>query len=1227
MRRLLTILLLCWCGALAAQSFPYHLSVEVVPGQCYDDARLIFTLTDDNGNVVQIDPQTHNAVNITQYPLYNVQYHYQNVSSGGVQYDYSNDIMLMAGTYCVGVTANVPIQGGFAQVDTTFCNVQLTTAYNHLVASALFHVANNGSNGQELSGYRSSFHCADVGRVQLQITQGSFPYEVTILDEQQDTIRHTVFYHRVNNGSSTYYANYRDYYTFDSLAIGTYSIFVSDSCGYMVPITFTIPDAEPSNYTTLVTVSNADCPDETVIPFEIQRHHVTGYGYMWYNYMFPYLDSILQYRFVNPDNDTTEWRNIVSSSWGVFTPIYDTLPNYCVIFNDTVLVQLRDLCSGAEWTYLFRFVPNFNFVDSSDVILSYDTAIADTCATHFQSGIEMQTYKVYAAKWNREGVTTGPSSNLLFRYFRCPLSYDVWALPDSSLLAHSTSDVFTGLGEWVTFDVDTTIPVHISVTDAQGCEVASKDTVFVYYPESVSEGLFWFECHNDMDDDGKNHCCDARYLWIQEHGVEADTFRRNMTLRLADSPLYDKFNFTAVRQDGVWTVTPDNPNNHSTYVEFSYEDGWRATVRDSVCLAPGRYTFEISTDCGDTTITYEWTGFYYDSIAFTSSPQYEIQQVCDHFVVTQVSSGLENYIYTIDPSVSNDEPIQENCPHACSSSTLGHSATKDAQSRNVFNLTLPGTYPIETYSYNNVVSYLYGYLVNYWCTSYVYAHDTITISFSYLDFEMASALLCDATSTTGIVSAKAVNGNTPYTYTLYDQPGATGNVIATNSTGYFDDVPMTVGQQFSVQVVDSCSTSFSVNVTAAMITQGSLLWETGVAANAPHLLGDTVHLTALTFPPPASYQWTGPNGFTSTSQEVDVVLPDSSYGGWYYLSISNGFCGYIMTDSIYITVVSPPQVIVFYDTVCQGESYSGNGFTFTAAETSVPGLHTFTRLDQTGYYADTIILHLTINPSVDTIVEVTASGSYTWHGVTYTASGAYVHPIGDCGKETLLLTVTDTLEVVITVTADTLCEGDSVTLQAVADSFLIVPPVAVGDILCTDGTTVKPAAFAASGKTAYGIVFHVDTTGAHGWAVHLHDVEGYKQWGAYNTAGADSDIVSLSNIETARAAITDFNGYGNTLQIRNAGDASVYPAAWSVDFDNGWYLPAAGQLSLLFGNIVTINQSLQTVGGTTFPMDAVFYYWSSTEYSGNYAFELVYGGDIRSDYKVQMFSVRGIRNF
>ena len=485
---------------------------------------------------------------------------------------------------------------------------------------------------------------------------------------------------------------------------------------------------------------------------------------------------------------------------------------------------------------------------------------------------------------------------------------------------------------------------------------------------------------------------------------------------------------------------------------------------------------------------------------------------------------------------------------------------------------------------------------------------------------MAAALLCDSTSGEGVVYVQAVNGNTPYSYTLYSQPGATGTVIATNATGFFDNVPMTEGQQFSVQVTDSCQASFFVNMTAALLTQGSLLWETGAAPDAPHLEGDTAHLTALTFPPPASYQWTGPNGFTSTSQEVDIVLPDSSYGGWYYLSISNGFCGSIMTDSIYITVVPQPQVIVLYDTVCQWAGYEDNGFTLTGAETSIPSTLTLTRLQQTGYYADTVVLYLTINPSVDTIVEVTALGSYSWHGVTYTASGAYIWHADGCGMETLLLTITDTLEVTIIADDDSLCRGDGTTLDAQVTNAYALPPVAVGDILCTDGDIVKPSSWPVAGKTALGVVFYVDTSGAHGWAVHLHDQGTSVRWlGNMNYV----DIPTLDNYMSNM----DMDGYANTEILRGLGDANLYPAAWAVDFPNGWYLPAIGQLRLLYGELKTINSTLQILNGTPFPMNTLFRYWSSTEKDGTYVLAVSWSGDLTPSGKFSQNYVRSIRDF
>jgi len=162
-----------------------------------------------------------------------------------------------------------------------------------------------------------------------------------------------------------------------------------------------------------------------------------------------------------------------------------------------------------------------------------------------------------------------------------------------------------------------------------------------------------------------------------------------------------------------------------------------------------------------------------------------------------------------------------------------------------------------------------------------------------------------------------------------------------------------------------------------------------------------------------------------------------------------------------------------------------------------------------------------------------------------------------------------------------------------------------------------------AGKTAMGIVFHVDSTGKHGWAVHLQDQSTSVKWGGYGT-----NIPTMTNYSSAVDAIMDLDGYTNTQNIRNAGSASTFPAAYTVDFDNGWYIPAAGQLRLLYSEIVDINASLQVVNGTQFPMNDGWYYWSSTEYGDNYAAWCVYiYGHVYRYYRNEDGVVRSVRTF
>lgn len=158
--------------------------------------------------------------------------------------------------------------------------------------------------------------------------------------------------------------------------------------------------------------------------------------------------------------------------------------------------------------------------------------------------------------------------------------------------------------------------------------------------------------------------------------------------------------------------------------------------------------------------------------------------------------------------------------------------------------------------------------------------------------------------------------------------------------------------------------------------------------------------------------------------------------------------------------------------------------------------------------------------------------------------------------------------------------------------------ICIGDILCTDGSIEKLLDWPVSGKTAKGIVVYVDATNIHGWAVGLNDL-GTSKWCQQQT-----DVAGLTNYDNARSAIYDFDGYGNTQIIRAAGNETVFPAAWMVDYDNGWYLPAIGQWRYMYPYLYTINASLAAVSGTQFPVSTTWWYWSSTESTAQLKWDL-----------------------
>jgi hypothetical protein len=330
-------------------------------------------------------------------------------------------------------------------------------------------------------------------------------------------------------------------------------------------------------------------------------------------------------------------------------------------------------------------------------------------------------------------------------------------------------------------------------------------------------------------------------------------------------------------------------------------------------------------------------------------------------------------------------------------------------------------------------------------------------------------------------------------------------------------------------------------------------------------------------------------------------------------------------------IVGTGAAQTIYDTICKGAGYGANGFTLTEAETGAAGTLTRSRTMSTSGCSSNLTLQLRVNEPVASTSSATAHGSYIWNGVTYYESGDYTQTFtaanGCDSVVTLRLTLTDPPEVTITVTDDTICEGNEVILQAIVPGGVpvyYVSTVAVGDILCTDGSIVKPSAWPVAGKTAMGVVCYVDSTGEHGWAIHRYDQGTSLRW---NPNGQNADIPTLTNYADALGAITDFDGYNNTLKIRAAGSSAQYPAAYAVDINNDWYLPAAGQLRIIYSEFVLLNASLQIIGGSQFPMEMNYYYLSSSEVNETNAWYVNYFGYVYPSLKTNTGRVRSVRNF
>ena len=162
-----------------------------------------------------------------------------------------------------------------------------------------------------------------------------------------------------------------------------------------------------------------------------------------------------------------------------------------------------------------------------------------------------------------------------------------------------------------------------------------------------------------------------------------------------------------------------------------------------------------------------------------------------------------------------------------------------------------------------------------------------------------------------------------------------------------------------------------------------------------------------------------------------------------------------------------------------------------------------------------------------------------------------------------------------------------------------------------------------------GIIFYVDEKG-HGLAVSLRETKAL--WDISRKRDMQ-DIYQIPNTEHATTTITQVGeGAIHTAAILKQLPAYLCPAAaWCVSQGEGWYLPTASELLILFqvancrkGKKGPISQAIVSNGGV--PLNGGWY-WTCTESGKTAVINISEGGSCATENKSENNAVRAVRAF
>ena len=216
-------------------------------------------------------------------------------------------------------------------------------------------------------------------------------------------------------------------------------------------------------------------------------------------------------------------------------------------------------------------------------------------------------------------------------------------------------------------------------------------------------------------------------------------------------------------------------------------------------------------------------------------------------------------------------------------------------------------------------------------------------------------------------------------------------------------------------------------------------------------------------------------------------------------------------------------------TICEGSTYTENGFNVSAA-----GTYTRTATNANGCEY-TITLILTVNPTTYETINQTIceGGSYAYNGVTYTTAGTYTINTTNANGCTHVVTLNLTVNnptVAIAASAETVCAGTEVTLTASGtDTYLWSTGATTASITITptETTTYSVTGYDNNGCEATdAITITVNPATSETVNASICEGESYTYNGTvYTTAGTYTINTTNANGKTSNSFNAVFSQY------------------------------------------------------------------------------------------------------